>query len=82
MLLLLLRRSGLNRYECASHFQALDVLAVTNTAPQKEKAAGVYFLATLAISWQPIRDTLRNFFLSPTIETVSFLATVAGTLEF
>jgi len=42
-----------------------------NTAWQKRKAAEV-IPATFEIRWQPIRDTLRNFFLSPPAEMLSF----------
>jgi len=52
--------------------QRIRLLLVVTMALQKEKTAGL-ILATFDISLQRIRDNLRNFFLRPTTETLSFL---------
>jgi hypothetical protein len=51
----------------ATFRQPFDILAVTNTAWQREKAAGATS-SDLRPIWLPTVDTLRNFFYAPTVE--------------
>ena len=51
----------------ATFRQPFDLLAVTNTAWQNEKAAGVTS-GDLRPIWLPAVDTLRNLFYAPTVE--------------
>ena len=51
----------------ATFRQPFDLLAVTNTAWQRQKAAGGNS-SDLRPIWLPTLDTLRNFFYAPTVE--------------
>jgi site-specific DNA recombinase len=51
----------------ATFRQPFDLLAVTNTAWQNEKAAGATS-SDLRPIWLPIVDTLRNLFYAPTVD--------------
>ncbi len=51
----------------ATFRQPFDILAVTNTAWRRQKVAGACS-GDLRPIWLPTLDTLRNFFLVPTVE--------------
>jgi hypothetical protein len=51
----------------ATFRQPFDILAVTNSAWQNEKAAGITS-SDLRPIWLPAVDTLRNLFYAPTVE--------------
>jgi hypothetical protein len=59
-------------YLTATFRQPFDLLAITNTTWQREKAAGADS-SDLRPIWLPTLDNLRNFFLLPTVEALSFL---------
>jgi hypothetical protein len=55
----------------ATFRQPFDLLAITNTTWQREEAAGADS-SGLRPLWLPTVDPLRNFFLTPTTEMLSF----------
>jgi site-specific DNA recombinase len=55
----------------ATFRQPFDLLAITNTTWQREKAAGADS-SDLRPIWLPTLDNLRNFLLTPTTEVLSF----------
>jgi hypothetical protein len=59
----------------ATFRQSFDLLTVTNTAWQNEKAAGASS-SDLRPIWLPTLDTLRNFFLLPTTEMLTLFQPV------
>jgi hypothetical protein len=54
--------------------QPFDLLANTNTTWERKKGAGADS-SDLRSVWLPTLDNLRNFFLTPTTEVLSFFQT-------
>ena len=59
--------------------QPFDLLALTNTTWQRKKATG-NSSSDPCPEWRAIRDNLRNFFLTPRTEMLSFFQQLRGML--